>query len=278
VIAAAQALAARGLAVFPVAPDCRRPLTPHGYKDAAKAPEAVAALWRRFPSANLAVACGSVSGAFVLDVDMKGANGFRTLAELEAAQGPLPPTWRTATPSGGCHLWFRQPASALRNRVGFAPGLDVRTDGGSAAAPPSRKAGETYRWEVAPWDSPLADAPVWLLNLIDPPPVVHAPRASIRGRSRDRLASYVAAAIDGECAEVARMAANTGRNLRLFKAAARLGELVGAGLAPQELVESALRGAAEDCGLLREDGRRAVVATIASGLARGVTNPRDVVR
>ncbi|MHB8528433.1 MAG: bifunctional DNA primase/polymerase [Caulobacteraceae bacterium] len=133
-IAAALRLAAHGLAVFPVAADCRRPLTKHGYKDAAEAAEAVRALWRYHPAANVAVACGAVSRAFVLDIDVKAANGVRTLAELESIYGTLSVTWRTRTPSGGL-----QPERELRNRVNFAPGLDVRTHGGSVCVAPSHK-------------------------------------------------------------------------------------------------------------------------------------------
>lgn len=271
-------LGALGLAVFPTAADCRRPLTRHGYKDATKAPDAIEAMWRRHPHGNVAVACGAVSGVFVLDVDTKAANGLRTLAELEFVHGALSATWRTITPSGGRHVWFRQPARALRNRVGFLPGLDVRTDGGSVAAPPSRRVDGVYAWEVAPWHAALADPPGWLLDLIDPPPMIRPPRPPIRAGSRGRVANYVAAAIESECRKLAAMAPSTGRNLRLFKGAARLGELVGAGVAPQAVVEDALEAAANDCGLTREDGRRAVVATIASGLAKGVTRPREVRR
>ncbi len=263
-------------AVFPIAEDCRRPLTPHGFKDAAKDAGDVEALWRRHPEANIAVACGAASGAFVIDVDVKTANGFRTLSELEATHGALPATWRTRTPSGGCHFWFRQPARTLRNRVGFVPGIDVRTDGGSVAAPPSHRSDGDYAWEVVPSDCPIADAPEWLLSLIDPPQALRLPHRPIQTRGLDRLARYVAAAIDDECAELAAMAPNTGRNLRLFVAAARLGELVGAGLAPAEYVEEALRAAAAACGLSQEDGPRAVVATIRSGFARGVRQPRGV--
>ncbi|MEP6967564.1 MAG: bifunctional DNA primase/polymerase [Pseudomonadota bacterium] len=277
-IAAAQALAARGLPVFPIAPDCRRPLTGHGYKDASKALAGVEALWRGNPLANVAVACGAVSGAFVLDVDVKAADGLATLAGLETEHGPLPLSWRTRTPTGGLHLWFAQPFRQLRNRVGFLPGLDVRTDGGSVAVPPSQRADGAYRWEVAPWAKPVAEAPEWLLNLIDPPPAPRAIRRPIRARSLDRLTNYLAAAIEGECHDLATMAPNSGRNLRLFKGSARLGELVGAGLVPQAIVEDALAAAADHCGLVREDGRRAVAATIASGLARGVAQPREVRR
>lgn len=60
-LAASQALAARGLATFPVSADCRRPLTKHGCKDASKTVEGVEALWRPCPTANVAVATGEAS-------------------------------------------------------------------------------------------------------------------------------------------------------------------------------------------------------------------------
>jgi hypothetical protein len=266
-----------GLAVLPVAADCRRPLTKHGCKDAAKGAQAVCDLWRHHPGANIAVACGAISGAFVLDVDLKhGVDGAATMRDLLSQHRPLPLTWRTVTPSGGRHVWFRKPDQRIHNRVGFLPGLDVRTDGGSVTAPPSRRSDGAYTWKIAPDATPLADAPAWLLDLIDPPPVVRAPIRPIRVGSVDRTARYVAAAINGECGAVAAMGPNTGRNFRLFQAAARLGELVGAGLAPQTMVEDQLEEAANECGLTQEDGRRAVLATIASGLSRGLTNPREI--
>ncbi len=277
-IAGAKALAAFGLAVFPVAEDCRRPLTPHGYKDATKAPGEIEAIWRGRPRANIAVACGSTSGVFVLDVDTHedGPNGLQTLAGLEADHGPLPQTWRTLTPSGGLHIWFRQPDRRLRNRVGFAPGLDVRTDGGSVAVPPSRKSSGVYAWVAQPWAIPLADAPQWLLSLIDPPMDFRPRSAPVSIGSTGRLAAYAAVAINGECSGLACMKPNSGRNSRLFQAAARLGELVAAGIAPVEIVARALEAAAGDCGLVAEDGVRAVAATIHSGLARGMLQPREV--
>ncbi len=275
-LATALAFAAHGLAVFPVAANCRTPRTTHGYKDASKDPAIIRAWWDANPFANLAVATGHLSGVFVLDVDVKGANGIRTVAELEHANAPLPKTWRTRTPSGGAHIWFRQPDRTFRNRVGFAPGLDVRTCGGSVAAPPSEKDGRPYSWEAQPSQTPLADAPDWLIDLIDPPPVERPPSQPIRVNSLDRLARYAATAINAEAAEVAKTAANTGRNARLFKAACRLGEIVGAGMAPQDMVEDALETAAHECGLVAEDGLHGVRATISSGLQRGIANPREV--
>lgn len=277
---AALELAARGLPVFPVGGDCRTPLTKHGSKDATRAPEAIEAFWRGRPAANLAVACGAASGAFVVDVDRHPGqpDGMATMRELVARHGSLPASWRTRTPGRGCHLWFAQPAvRALRNRVGFLPGLDCRTDGGSVAVPPSRRPDGEYRWLIAPWDMPLADAPDWLLGLIDPPPPPRRPRPPIRTGSLDRTTRYVATAINGEAARVAALAPGN-RNLELFRAAARLGELIGAGLAPEAVVIEALEDAAMACGLVHDDGVHAVRASIRSGLARGIARPRAVRR
>lgn len=278
-----------GLAVFPVAGDCRTPfkeegLTEHGVYDATKDPERIARLWARWPQANIAMACGAPSGAFALDVDRKGADGLHTLLELEKRHGDLPPTWRQATPSGGLHFFFAHDARReLRNRVGFLPGLDVRTssaDGasrrGSVALAPSRKEYGEYRWELDPTETPLAICPAWLVELIDPPAPPRAPRQAVPVTSTEKAARYVTKAIDEECAAVARTGRGAGRNMRLFMAAANLGELVGAHLVPEDVVSAALEQAAGDSGLTAEDGAHAIRATIKSGLSKGCMNPREV--
>jgi hypothetical protein len=266
-----------GWPVFPVGPDCRRPLTEHGVKDASSSPPVVRDLWRAHPDANIALACGERSGVFALDVDCKGADGFATLSALEARHGALPVTWRQSTPSGGAHLLFRQPDRKLRNRVGFAPGLDVRTDGGSIALSPSRKPVGAYRWVVTPvpCEEP-PEAPLWLLELIDPPPPPRPKVEPLRVTSSDRAYRYVVSAVRAECDYLSKMPPHSGRNLQLFKSAANLGGLVAIGLAPQDAVERALEAAAHDCGLLAEDGAHQVRQTIASGLRAGLANPREV--
>jgi len=278
VIAAAIKLASVGLHVFPTAAaDPKRPITRHGCKDATVDAAEIRRLWRASPTPNIGVATGSVSGAFVLDVDRKPpVDGIATVRALVAHHGPLPKTWTTATPSGGFHLWFRQPEGRrLRSPVGFLPGLDIRAEGASAVVPPSKRPdGRPYGWIRAPWDGTLADAPDWLLILIDPPPKRTAP-APIRSHSLDQLARYAATAVNGECRDVATMAAG-GRNVRLFQAAARIGELVGAGLVPLALAEAELEAAADACGLLQDDGRCAVLATIKSGMSAGLATPRAV--
>jgi hypothetical protein len=262
--------------------------------DGTKDPALIRSIWTRFPKANVSMCTGAISGFFVLDIDAKDGkvDGFASLAALEAENGALPRTWRALTPSGGEHRYFRQPDGwTLRNKVGLRTydskgrvihvfaGLDIRTDGGAIAAPPSEKANGSYRWAERPIETPLADAPLWLLRLaMDPPAPPKPDRAPLRRDTADRMARYVEKAIDGECGELSRMGKGTGRNLRLFQAACRLGSLVGAHLLPQDLAEAELTQAASQCGLLAEDGAHSVRLTIQSGMRKGIANPREVAR
>jgi hypothetical protein len=72
------------------------------------------------------------------------------------------------------------------------------------------------------------------------------------------------------------MGPGSGRNLRLFQAAANLGGLVGARLLTERVAQEVLEKAADDCGLWKEDGPHAVRATIKSGMNRGLASPREV--
>lgn len=290
-----------GLAVFPTGPECKpgkllkleEPPAgePRGIAcyDATKDPARIRALWTRYPEANISVATGDISGVWVLDVDDKdGFQGSRDLDHLQAMFGELPRSWCSRTPSGGRHLWFRQPDRPMTNRVHFRipdgkggeykAGLDVRTNGGAAAVPPSRKPSGPYVWVVDPTEADIAEAPVWLLDLVDPPLPPSKPFEPVHVASLDRTARYVAAAVNSECGELARMGAGSGRNLKLFMASANLGQLVGARLLDEAVAERALLAAATDCGLLKEDGRRSVLGTIASGMKKGLANPREVRR
>ena len=74
----------KGWSVFPCVE--KKPLTPHGYKDATNDPELAK---KKFSNnQNIAIATGKVSDIFVLDVDVKdGKNGDEVLAELESEHG-----------------------------------------------------------------------------------------------------------------------------------------------------------------------------------------------
>lgn len=278
-----------GFAVLPVAQDGRSPLVGGGCHSASREPDQVRNWWTRWPQANVAVACGPASNVLALDVDRHGdVDGVAALKELCAEFGPLPRTVKSRTPNGGCHLLFAHPeCGSPQNRVGIKRysadgarrvyrGLDVRAAGASICVPPSVRPAGAYEWERCPFSTELATIPNWLLALMmsEPPPRPSTPIRASGGS--EKLAKYVVSAVNGECSAVAGTPPQTGRNQRLFIAAARLGELIGAGLLPQDAAEAALERAASECGLVQDDGLRSVRLTIASGIKRGVANPREV--
>lgn len=147
----------------------------HGLLDATKDESLIKKWWARWPDANIGIATGKVSGFIVLDVDLHpGCDGNETLEDLGAQNGRLPDTVESITGSGGRHILFAHPGYEVRNKTGFAAGLDVRADGGYIVAPPSMHgSGKEYEWEASsnPDDVPLAEIPEWLLKMItDKPP------------------------------------------------------------------------------------------------------------
>lgn len=100
------------------------------------------------------------------------------------------------------------------------------------------------------------------LRLLSPTAVPRDPTE----RERRRAADYMRKVIRN----LARMAPNSGRNSALNGAAWTLGHWVAAGALEQSDVEEALYGAAEQNGLVADDGARQCWATIRSGLSAGL--------
>jgi hypothetical protein len=122
--------------------------------------------WQSQPRYNIGVACGLLSGIFVVDVDSHEAEA--RLAKLEAEHGKLPPTVEVITIRGR-HLYFRYPSQhAVRNTTSrIAPGIDSRGQGGYVLAPPSiHPSGRAYAWSVDSANA-FAAAPQWLLARIN---------------------------------------------------------------------------------------------------------------
>jgi hypothetical protein len=89
----------------------------------------VAAWWDRWPAANVAVATGAI---VVLDVD--GADGARSLQDLEAKYQRLPDTAWVST-ARGRHLYFLALGLEIGNSAGrVGSGLDIRGRGGFVVA------------------------------------------------------------------------------------------------------------------------------------------------
>lgn len=132
-------------------------LVRRGVKDAATRRETVSRWWRTWPAANVAMACGAVSGIVVVDAD-----GEAGVAELERRGYPV--TWTARSGSGGLHAYLEHPGHGVGNRK--IPGIgELRADGGYVVAPPSRhRSGGRYEWlpGSSPWDVGLAPAPAWV--------------------------------------------------------------------------------------------------------------------
>lgn len=150
ILDAALDYAAAGYSIIPVRSD-KTPYTPHGLKDASQDPDTIRKWWETWPDANVAIACGKVSGNLVvLDVDMKnGKNGKRSIEIWEAEHGDFPETVMANTPSGGMHYFFRvEDPSQYKNTVEALVGVDIRGDGAYVLVYPSGVGGDgkMYTW------------------------------------------------------------------------------------------------------------------------------------
>jgi Bifunctional DNA primase/polymerase, N-terminal len=240
---AALDLAARGLAVFPLhfpvqrrdglACSCgnpcgnnaaKHPFTAHGCKDATTDQRQITQWWRRNPRFNIGIATGSV---IVLDIDPRHG-GFESLAALETKHDVLPHTWTVRTGSDGRHLYFAAPPNnvTIRNSAGkLAAGLDIRSAGGSAVAPPSlHTSGNRYSWLFGPDEAPLAPVPAWLVDKLAPPPPPPPPLRRFRANSFPPPAS-AGARVTAILVAVAR-AREGERNQLAFWAACRVRDMV----------------------------------------------------
>lgn len=163
-------MAALGVPVMPVSP-AKVPIL-KDWPEVASTDPAQIARWEARPPGgwNWAGVTGRRAGVFVLDVD--GARGRQSLAELEAHLGPLPttPAVTSGRDDGGLHLWFALPADQMEPRTCssvLAPGLDLRGRGGQVVLPGSRhRSGRRYVWTVSPASTPFASIPAtWIAVL-----------------------------------------------------------------------------------------------------------------
>jgi DNA-binding CsgD family transcriptional regulator len=161
----------------------KHPRTSSGFKDATTDVSTIQRWWGRWPSANIGVATGSVSGIYVLDLDNKrnvdlgggtliGEGEHSIRVNSQSLGVDLPDTKTSLTGSGGSHLVFSYPTemstesgTTWGNRAGVLSSVDIRGDGGYIVAPPSlHQSGQRYRWLEA--DHPLSELPdAWMTFL-----------------------------------------------------------------------------------------------------------------
>ncbi len=299
----ALAYAEAGWSVFPLRPGTKRPATPNhtaehcdqsdqrcwnghvGWEARATLDaDRITKAWQMRPY-GIAIACGP-AGLIIVDLDTaKGtaASGADTLVQLEHNHGQsLPATWTVATPSGGRHLYYRQPdGQRLGNTAGKAgPGIDTRAHGGYVVAPPTTTPTGDY-WLVD--DHPPTELPDWLAHLLTTPSRperTHPTRRNDEPQLRsiaptDRIRRYAQRAISGELDRI-RTAPEGERNHRLFYASIALGQLTAAGLLDQHQAEQFLLDAAAGHVAAGAYSHYQAQQTITSGLSRGLDEPRQL--
>ncbi len=173
-----------GWHIFPIVPGKKNPLTKSGVNDACCDCDTARLWWKKWPNANIGLACGKKSGVYVIDVDLdeeKGINGYESLKEFP----PLPETVKQDTPRGGFHAFYRTD-NPPRNKNNFRHGIDIRGDGYYVLLSPSSISdeGRIYSWAKGNsiWERELSGYPDFLR------PVKRIPWATKQQADRNRYA------------------------------------------------------------------------------------------
>lgn len=214
------------------------------------------------------------SGAVVLDVDRPDLLPELLKEHLDVHDGPFQST-RQASPGRGHYCYLQPPCVALGNGKGSLRGEwgEVRGTNGVIIVQPTPHQnvanGGLYGW------SRTGNVPVL------PPALPAALRSSTDVRSQDQPVP----GRTGRCGRprrpssrvnletlVARILAATQRNIAVFEAACRAGELVRAGLLRQDVAIGALHAAGKAVGLDDDEllGVDRLSGTIHSGLETGM--------
>lgn len=287
-----------------------------GLNDATRDEQRILAWWRQHPDAMIGVPLG-VNGCFVVDFDpridpevidettgevLADAREWtleEMKAELEAMIGcALPPSLTSRTPSGGVHVWYRQPSDGgpeIRNSVGgkaLNDHVDVRGAGGYVVAPPSAiieasdAAEGQYRWieRRGDWrdDASIAEAPPELIAAIRekkgkkekaPPSSPARSPATVSADVDADVRKYALSALDGEL-DAIRKAGTGRRNDQLNESAFKIATFVAAGVLDERVARVLVESAARDNP--GNDDDRQLIATIDSGWTAGLNSPRDL--
>jgi hypothetical protein len=244
---AARVYAAHGWRIFPCigkVPAIPKNEGGKGLHDATTDEAQIREWWTRWPTAN--VGWPLAEGWTALDVDIRHG-GVESLRQLAKEHGPLPPTLRQTTGTGGEHWIYRANGRQL---AGARPGLDTRVGGrgylliAPSVHPDTLKA---YRWHTT---IDPTEPPPWLAALWAPPPPEPErkpyrppPRESAAWSKRERYARVVLRKLAEEVAG----AGQGGRNDTLNKAWFRAAQF--RDVLPQGEVRDCLLEAARSCGL-----------------------------
>jgi hypothetical protein len=187
----------------------------------------------------------------------------------------------------GWTVFCRDPSGSIRTQH-FSGMVDILAHGSQTVLPPTLHpdSGQPYHWIGA---ATLLSTPVTALPVIGPdiadrlaaalapwlasasrsgPSRAALQRCGLPEHERDRQRRYVEAILAGELPALAAMGAGTGRNRAAFRLVCRVGRWVHRGIIPYDRFAADVLMACRRNGLVSDDGRKSVLATIASGLAK----------
>jgi len=265
--------AARGWPVFPLDPGGKRPLgrlAPHGLKQATTDGDIIRSSWKAEPRANIGIRTGVAFD--VIDIDGPAALGAldRAMPAAEADPIVIGPTVQTPR---GWHVYVTPTGRGNTVNLGGLAGVDWRGAGGYVVAPGSvREDGAPWAWYLP--DDPLygpdaaiRPAPTWLTELLERRQAAGV--AAVLAPTGRAGSTYATVALERASGRLAAAPVGT-RNDALNVEAHGLGRLVGARRLTASQAGDALLVVALRIGL----GEQEAVATIRSGLAAGIRNPR----
>lgn len=231
------------------------------------------------PGAGLGLLLGPAGG--IIDLECDGPEGLDSLATLLG--GEVLETMGWGSTRGPHHIFRYDPRMARFPSVvkhSSLLGLEIRLGSTGKAlqscCPPTLGTdGKPRRWNGC-WD--VAELPEAFYERLDAllakperkPDATPGVRPNATGTPLER---YVSQAVEAECGKVAG-GADGNRNIVLNNAALALGSLVGAGVLSRSEAERRLLESA--AGYIATDGEHAARSTIASGLAAGEREPRDL--
>lgn len=151
-----------GFSVIPIRPENKKPLIKwETYQKERADAETIESWGQRWPSMNLGIVTGAVSGIDAVDCDsVKGVEAVSALLP-DSLELPI-----SQTPGGGNHFYFEH-----RDGVGcatrFMEDTDLRGDGGYIIVPPSvGENGKRYAWIESIFEVPLPEMPSNVFNKI----------------------------------------------------------------------------------------------------------------
>ena len=225
------------------------------------------------------------AGLIAIDIDTEDP------AIVAAIRSAMPASIVAKRGRKGQTNFYRDPteiicARKLRGPAGML--VEILGPGNQTVIPPTwhPATGQPYRWTTERWleNTPVNDLPVISADIADrmavvlrpwleKPPrqaVVRSPASasdlSLQGREQHRR--YATAILARELTALGSMAPNSGRNDAAFRLVCRVGRWAHHRIIPHDQLVADVFGACERNGLVRDDGRKAVLATIESGLAK----------